>query len=303
MRGLHKLLNWTSNLSLKQSKPYNIVKPGSVSPSRHVPNYIPKPDYSRSSLLLASASRIIDKKSQDELQKMKRACILAKQALQKAKEAIEVGLTTDDIDHIVHHEIISHDAYPSPLKYKGFPKSCCTSVNNVTCHGIPDDYALQDGDIINVDVSVFFDGFHGDTSDTFPVGKPDEDAQRLITTTRECLDLAINACAPGERFNVIGDVIEDHAKAHGYTVCPSFIGHGIGTYFHGPPNVWHTRKLRRLELMETGMTFTIEPILMEGWTGIVRLDDGWTVVSRDKGRSAQAEHTLVLSDEGAVILT
>lgn len=303
MRGLQKLLNWRTNLSLKQSKPYTVVKPGNVGPSRHVPDHILRPDYSRSTLLLTAANQRIDKKSDDQLQKMKRACLLAKQALEKAKEAIQVGLTTDDIDHIVHHEIISQDAYPSPLRYKSFPKSCCTSVNNVTCHGIPDDYVLKDGDIINVDVSVYCDGYHGDTSDTFPVGKLDEDALRLISITRECLHLGINACSPGERFNVIGDAIEDHATKHGFTVCPSFIGHGIGTYFHGPPNVWHTRKHRRLELMETGMTFTIEPILMEGCTGIDRLSDGWTVVSRDNGRSAQAEHTLYLSEEGAVVLT
>jgi len=288
---------------VKQAKLFTIVQPGKVGPPRHVPEHIERPNYSPAYLALTSFNQSIDKKSNDDLEKMKTSGRLAKLALEKAKKCIQVGWTTDDIDRVVHAEIIGRGAYPSPLNYKKFPKSCCTSVNNVTCHGIPDDYALQAGDIINVDVSVFYDGHHGDTSDTFAVAEIDDDAARLIRVTRECLQLGIDACAPGERFNVIGDAIEGHAEKHGFSVCPSFIGHGIGKYFHGRPNVWHTRKQRQLEVMEPGMTFTIEPILMEGWSGIRRLDDGWTVVSCDDGRSAQAEHTLYLDENSAVVLT
>jgi len=302
MQAWNKILNWPKS-SARQAKKFTIVQPGNVGLSRRVPEHIKKPDYTASHLAAVALNKTIDKKFGDDLRKMKNACSLAKTALQAAKAFIEVGVTTDDIDHVVHCEIIKHNAYPSPLKYKGFPKSCCTSVNNVTCHGIPDDYALKDGDIINVDVSVFLDGYHGDTSDTFAVGTVDPDANKLISVTKECLKLGIEACAPGLHFNVIGDIIQTHAEKNNFTVCPYFIGHGIGKYFHGPPNVWHTKKHRRLDVMETGMTFTIEPILMEGWSGIKRLDDGWTCISRDNGRSAQAEHTLWLGEESAITLT
>lgn len=302
MRPWHKVLSWPKNSS-KQAKQFTIVQPGKVGPSRHVPQHIAKPDYTASHLALVALNQKIDKKFDDDLRKIEKSCHLAKIALQAAKDFIEVGVTTDDIDHVVHNEIIKHDAYPSPLRYKNFPKSCCTSVNNVTCHGIPDDYVLKDGDIINVDVSVFYDGFHGDTSDTLAVGAIDPEASKLIRVTRECLELGIEVCAPGQHFNVIGDVIQEHAERHNFSVCPYFIGHGIGRYFHGPPNVWHTKKYRRLEVMETGMTFTIEPILMEGSAAIKRLDDGWTCISRDNGRSAQAEHTLWLGEKSAVVLT
>lgn len=302
MQTWQKILHWPRN-SVKQVKQFTIVQPGKVGPPRHVPEHIAKPDYTASHLALTALNQKIDKKFDDDLRKMENACRIARTALQAADAFIEAGVTTDDIDHIVHAEIIRHNAYPSPLKYKNFPKSCCTSVNNVTCHGIPDDYVLKDGDIINVDVSVFCDGYHGDTSDTFAVGEIDSEAAKLIRVTKECLELGIEVCVPGQHFNVIGDVIEAHAEKHNFTVCPYFIGHGIGKYFHGPPNVWHTKKHRRLEVMETGMTFTIEPILMEGRSSIKRLDDGWTCISRDNGRSAQAEHTLWLGEKSAVILT
>jgi len=302
VRAWQKMFEWPKTAS-KFGKTYAIVQPGKVGPTRHIPEHITKPDYTASNLALVAMSQKIDKKLGDDFRRMEAACHLAKTVLEAAKNFIQVGVTTDDIDHVVHSEIIKNDAYPSPLNYKGFPKSCCTSVNNVTCHGIPDDYVLQDGDVINVDVSVYYDGFHGDTSDTYPVGTVDSQAAKLIRVTRECLKFAIDACAPGERFNVIGDVIQEHAQNNDFSVCPYFIGHGIGKYFHGPPNVWHTKKRRRLEIMETGMTFTIEPILMEGVSSIKRLDDKWTCISRDNGRSAQAEHTLWLGEKSAHILT
>ena len=217
---------------------------------------------------------------------------------------IQPGITTDEIDKLVHYEVLKHDAYPSPLRYKGFPKSCCTSINNVICHGVPDQNKLVSGDVINVDVSVFLNGYHGDTSDTFSIGDVDQDAVTLIKVTQECLNKAIEVCGPGRPFNVIGEVIENCATAAGYSVCRRFIGHGIGSYFHGPPNIFHYATPQSGgNVMKPGMTFTIEPILVEGSDDILHLDDGWTVVTKDGGRAAQCEHTILITNHGCKILT
>ncbi|XP_043931472.1 methionine aminopeptidase 1D, mitochondrial isoform X3 [Protopterus annectens] len=214
----------------------------------------------------------------------------------------EVGMTTEEIDYIVHHETIRHNAYPSPLGYGGFPKSVCTSVNNVVCHGIPDSRALQDGDIINIDVTVYYEGYHGDTSETFLVGNVDEGGQKLVEVARRCRDEAIEVCRPGAAFSVIGNTISHIAHSNGFQVCPDFVGHGIGSYFHGHPEVWHHASDSKL-LMEEGMAFTIEPVLMEGSPEFKILDDKWTAVSLDNKRSAQFEHTVVITSHGAEILT
>ena len=214
------------------------------------------------------------------------------------------GITTDEIDKVVHNEVIHHGAYPSPLQYKGYPKSCCTSINNVVCHGIPDDRMLVSGDIINIDITVFHHGCHGDTSDTFQIGQIDKEATKLIDTTQSCLYEAIAACKPGAPFQIIAEIIEGKAIAEGYNVCRDFIGHGIGSYFQGPPNVYHHVTSRSsTRAMEPGMTFTIEPILMERSPEIYVLPDGWTALSRDGGRSAQAEHTILITPAGREILT
>ncbi|XP_028283032.1 methionine aminopeptidase 1D, mitochondrial isoform X3 [Parambassis ranga] len=211
-------------------------------------------------------------------------------------------MTTDEIDFIVHQETIKHNAYPSPLRYGGFPKSVCTSVNNVVCHGIPDSRKLEDGDIINVDVTVYLDGYHGDTSETFLIGEVDEVGRRLVETARQCRDEAIAACKPGAELCVIGNTISQIAHASGFQVCPYFIGHGIGSYFHCHPEIWHHANNNDMT-MEEGMAFTIEPILMEGSPEFRIMKDKWTAISVDDMRSAQFEHTVVITSDGVDILT
>nr|XP_020752007.1 methionine aminopeptidase 1D, mitochondrial isoform X2 [Odocoileus virginianus texanus]XP_020752008.1 methionine aminopeptidase 1D, mitochondrial isoform X2 [Odocoileus virginianus texanus] len=211
-------------------------------------------------------------------------------------------MTTEEIDALVHQEIISHDAYPSPLGYGGFPKSVCTSVNNVLCHGIPDSRPLQDGDIINIDVTVYYNGYHGDTSETFLVGNVDECGKKLVEVARRCRDEAIAACRAGAPFSVIGNTISQITHQNGLQVCPHFVGHGIGSYFHGHPEIWHHANDSDL-LMEEGMAFTIEPIVTEGSPDFKVLEDSWTAVSVDNQRSAQFEHTVLITSRGAQILT
>ncbi|XP_063115351.1 methionine aminopeptidase 1D, mitochondrial isoform X6 [Cavia porcellus] len=211
-------------------------------------------------------------------------------------------MTTEEIDALVHQEIISHNAYPSPLGYGGFPKSVCTSVNNVLCHGIPDSRPLQDGDIINIDVTVYYNGYHGDTSETFLVGNVDECGKKLVEVAKRCRDEAIAACRAGAPFSVIGNTISHITHQNGFQVCPHFVGHGIGSYFHGHPEIWHHANDNDL-LMEEGMAFTIEPIITEGSPEFKVLEDAWTVVSLDNQRSAQFEHTVLITSRGAKILT
>ena len=207
------------------------------------------------------------------------------------------GLTTDALDAIVHDRIVALDLYPSPLGYRGFPKSICTSVNNVACHGIPDTRALVDGDIINIDVSTYHrNGFHGDCSQTFLVGNVDAKGRTLVAVTNECLERAIRICGPNQRFSAIGDIIETHASSQGFTVCPRFIGHGIGRDFHTAPEILHFRN-DQPGFMQAGMIFTIEPILNQGDEDVREWSDGWTAVTTDYGRSAQCEHTILITDE------
>ena len=204
----------------------------------------------------------------------------------------------------MHSEIIKHGAYPSPLLYKGFPKSCCTSVNNVACHGVPDDRKLLSGDVINIDVTVFHHGCHGDTSDTFIIGQSDPEGLQLIDISRDSLHRAIEICKPGNSFRKIGETIESISRSAGFSVCRNYVGHGIGSYFHGAPNVYHyATALATKQLMEPGMTFTIEPIIMEGSSDVVVLPDGWTVVSIDGCRSAQTEHTILITEKDCEVLT
>ncbi|KAF6727634.1 Methionine aminopeptidase 1D, mitochondrial [Oryzias melastigma] len=215
-------------------------------------------------------------------------------------------MTTDEIDFIVHQETIRHNAYPSPLRYGGFPKSVCTSVNNVVCHGIPDSRKLEDGDIINIDVTVYLDGYHGDTSETFLIGQVDEVGQRLVETARRCRDEAIAVCRPGAQLCVIGNTISEIVQANGFQVCPYFIGHGIGSSFHCHPEIWHHG--RNDIQIDCGLTISVnpavlEPIVMEGSSEFRILKDKWTAVSVDDKRSAQFEHTVIITSDGVEILT
>ncbi|KAH3781816.1 methionine aminopeptidase 1D, mitochondrial-like [Dreissena polymorpha] len=283
---------------------YSIVTPGRVSPARLVPDHIVKPSYAMTGEL---PERLLEPeiKTASEISGLRTSCRLAGKILNTVGKSIKVGMTTDAIDGIVHEECIKNNAYPSPLTYKGFPKSVCTSVNNVACHGIPDDRPLENGDIVNVDVSVYLCGYHGDTSETFAVGKVDKAGQQLLRVGRECLAIGIDVCRPGARFCDIGIAISEHAHAAGFTVIPQIIGHGIGTYFHGPPDIFHVDYITKEteEVMRPGMTFTIEPVICEGSERYKVLADGWTLVTLDNSRSCQFEHTVLITDTGVNILT
>jgi len=233
---------------------------------------------------------------------MRESCSLARKTLNYARDVLHAGLTTEQLDLLVHEFIISHGAYPSPLNYRNFPKSVCTSINNVVCHGIPDDRPLKDGDIINVDVTVYLNGFHGDCSETFLIGNVDAAGRKLVDVTKICLDKAVQICEPGRPFNHLGAVIETCARSHGFKVVPAFIGHGIGEYFHGPPDIYHFRN-RYGGRMEAGMTFTIEPAITQGTRSCVILEDGWTAVTEDGSRAAQFESTVLITDTGVETLT
>ncbi|RVE61862.1 hypothetical protein OJAV_G00173510 [Oryzias javanicus] len=279
----------------------SVVRPATVRPSYPVPEHIQRPDYVTSGLV-PEWPDYIEIKNLEQIEGLTRACQLARHVLFLAGSNLNVGMTTDEIDFIVHQEIIRHNAYPSPLRYGGFPKSVCTSVNNVVCHGIPDSRKLEDGDIINIDVTVYLDGYHGDTSETFLIGQVDEVGQRLVETARCCRDEAISVCWPGAQLCVIGNTISEIAQANGFQVCPYFIGHGIGSSFHCHPEIWHHANDNDI-IMEEGMAFTIEPIVMEGSSEFRILKDKWTAVSVDDKRSAQFEHTVIITSDGVEILT
>ncbi|XP_059784079.1 methionine aminopeptidase 1D, mitochondrial isoform X1 [Balaenoptera ricei] len=280
---------------------HSIVLPAAVSSAHPVPKHIKKPDYVTTGIV-PDWGDSIEVKNEDQIQGLRQACQLARHVLLLAGKSLKVDMTTEEIDALVHQEIISHDAYPSPLGYGGFPKSVCTSVNNVLCHGIPDSRPLQDGDIINIDVTVYYNGYHGDTSETFLVGNVDECGEKLVEIARRCRDEAIAACRAGAPFSVIGNTISQITHQNGLHVCPHFVGHGIGSYFHGHPEIWHHANDSDLR-MEEGMAFTVEPIITEGAPEFKVLEDAWTVVSLDNQRSAQFEHTVLITSGGAQILT
>mmetsp|Transcript_10394 Transcript_10394/g.63420 ORF Transcript_10394/g.63420 Transcript_10394/m.63420 type:complete len:240 (+) Transcript_10394:280-999(+) len=233
---------------------------------------------------------------------MREAGKLAAEVRDYAGSLVKPGVTTDYIDKQVHQMIIDHNAYPSPLGYGGFPKSVCTSVNECICHGIPDSRKLEDGDIVNIDVTVFLNGFHGDTSKTFLCGNVSEDAKKLVEVTKDSLDAAIAICGPGVQLKRIGEEIQKVADAYGYGVVRSFVGHGVGRLFHSGPTVLHYRNNERGKL-EVGQTFTIEPMLTAGGIREKYWDDNWTAVTADGSLSAQFEHTLLITDSGVDSLT
>lgn len=277
------------------------VRPGTVSPPRTVPEHIPRPPYAETGEPPERDEPPV--KSADVIERMRRAGRLAARVLRDVGAAVAPGVTTDALDELAHTLIVEAGAYPSPLDYNGFPKSLCTSVNEVICHGIPDDRALRDGDIVNLDVTVYLDGVHGDTNATFPVGDVDEASRRLIAVTRQCLDRGIDAVRPGRPISDIGRAIEDHARAHRYGVVRAFVGHGIGEQFHTDLHVPHYYEPAVATVMEPGMTFTIEPMITMGDWRHDLWDDDWTAVTRDLKRTAQFEHTLVVTDDGAEVLT
>ncbi|MFI5846129.1 type I methionyl aminopeptidase [Catenuloplanes sp. NPDC051500] len=277
------------------------ITPGTVTPWRQVPAQIARPEYvGKDRPRQWSGSHV---QTPEIIEKMRVAGRLAAQATQLAGEHCKPGVTTDEIDRVVHEFLIDHGAYPSTLGYKGFPKSCCTSLNEVICHGIPDSTVLEDGDIINVDVTAFIGGVHGDTDATFVVGDASEEARLLVERTHEAMMRGIKVVAPGRPINVIGRVIESYAKRFGYGVVRDFTGHGIGETFHSGLYIPHYDNPSLDLLMEPGMTFTIEPMITLGTHDYDMWDDKWTVVTADRKWTAQFEHTLVVTDSGYEILT
>lgn len=234
---------------------------------------------------------------------MRVACHLVARLLREASELVEPGVTTDEIDAFIHERTLAAGAYPSTLNYKGYPKSCCTSVNEVICHGIPDSRALLNGDIINIDISAFLDGVHGDTDATYPVGTVHPEDLALLNGTRRCLDEGIAAVMPGRPISDIGRAIEMTAQRLGYSVVRSFTGHGIGESFHNGLSIPHHFDARAALLMEPGMIFTIEPMIAMGTWRHVVWPDGWTALTADGARTAQFEHTILVTEDGCEILT
>jgi methionyl aminopeptidase len=277
------------------------IRPGRVSPARPVPADIPRPSYAETGTAVRRAESHV--RPPEVVERMRRAGRAAAEVLQIVGAAVAPGVTTDELDALCHDQCIRRGGYPSPLNYGAFPKSLCTSVNEVICHGIPDDRALIDGDIVNLDVTIFLDGVHGDTNATFPVGTIDEGSAELIRVTRECLGRGIAAVSPGRPIRDIGRAIQAHAEGHGYGVVRAFVGHGIGEQFHSDLQIPHYDDPRATTVIEPGMTFTIEPMITMGSWQHQLWSDGWTAVTVDRRRTAQFEHTLLVTDDGAEILT
>ena len=283
------------------SSPARTLVAGQLSPPRAVPTSIPRPDYvDRPAPAEYVGPEVKDAATIDA---MRVAGRLAADALQEVGRHIRPGITTDELDAIGHEFLLDHGAYPSTLGYRGYPKSMCTSINEVICHGIPDSTELVDGDICNVDITAFIGGVHGDTNATFLVGDVDEASRLLVERTKEATLRAIKAVAPGRPINVIGRVIESYAKRFGYGVVRDFTGHGIGTAFHSGLIIPHYDDPAADTVLESGMTFTIEPMLTMGTYQWDMWDDGWTVVTKDRRRSAQFEHTILVTETGSEILT
>jgi len=275
--------------------------PGEVSPMRTVPDHIARPSYADTGEVERWDEPVV--KSPEVIDAMRHAGRVASEVLRLAGEFLQPGITTDDVDAYVHDLFIERGAYPSTLNYHGYPKSLCTSANEVICHGIPDSRIIRDGDIMNLDVTGFIGGVHGDTNATFCLGDVDAASRELVRITEECTWRGIEAVRPGRPLSDIGRAIEDHARAGGYGVVRAFIGHGIGHQFHTDIQVLHYYDSRAATVMQPGMVFTIEPMITLGTWQHRMWDDGWTAVTADGKRTAQFEHTLVVTDDGYEVLT
>lgn len=282
---------------------YPPVRPGLVSPRRAVPRDIVRPPYVLAYRGDPGPSVSSAVRTPTELEAMRRTGALAAEVLIRACEQVRVGITTDAIDRFVHDTTLAAGAYPSPLGYRGYPKSVCTSVNEVICHGIPDSRRLADGDIINIDVTVYREGVHGDTSVTLMVGDVDSHSRRLVDHTRAALFKGIGAVRAGAAVSEIGRAIQTHAVRHRLGVVREFIGHGVGTEFHSSLRILHYYDRRASRRLAEAMTFTIEPMLTLGSSQVAMWDDDWTAVTVDGRRTAQFEHTLACQKHGAEILT
>lgn len=281
-----------------------------LSAKRHVPSQIVRPDYAQNGKPLSEIRNDRTGKITvlTELQQniMRKVALTSRKILDTVASHVKPGITTDELDRILHKECVANNAYPSPLNYYTFPKSLCTSVNEVICHGIPDQTVLQDGDIVNLDVTIYLKGYHSDLNETYYVGdkaKADPDIVRLVETTRECLDLAIAQVKPGLVFRTLGTVIEDHATKNGCSVVRTYCGHGINSLFHCQPNIPHYAKNKAIGVAKPGMVFTIEPMLCLGTYQDVTWPDNWTAATRDGKYSAQFEHMLLVTETGCEVLT
>lgn len=279
------------------------VAKGEVRPAQRVPETIQAPPY------VAEPEKVrgwwnsqIVPKTEDEVQKMRRAGRLAHEALDLAETLIEVGRTTEEMDKELHTFICDHGAYPSDLQYKGFPKSVMISINEVICHGIPDLRPLEDGDLVNVDVTLYLDGFHADTARSWICGEGDETGHRLVKATREALAAAIASCASEKPLKCIGEAVAEVAERENFGIVKTLVGHGIGEFFHGVPQIFHCRNSDNRK-MQLRTTFTIEPVLTEGSAEWITWEDGWTVATADGGRAAQFEHTVLITETGCEVLT
>lgn len=276
--------------------------PGVLGPPRSVPDSIVRPEYVGKK---SPADHVGDDVyTAEEVERIRAAGKIAAGAVEAVGAAIVPGVTTDQLDAIAHDFVVSHGAYPSTLGYRGYPKSCCTSINETICHGIPDNTVILDGDIVNIDITAFFNGMHGDLNKTFIAGDASEEATLLVERTEESLRRAIKAVVPGRQINVIGRAIEAYASRFGYGVVRDFTGHGVGSSFHSGLIIPHYDASPQFDqLMVPGMVFTIEPMLTLGSITWDMWSDGWTVTTKDKSLSAQFEHTLVVTDTGAEVLT
>ncbi|KAJ8670675.1 hypothetical protein QAD02_001934 [Eretmocerus hayati] len=285
------------------------LRPAPKDATRKVPESIGRPDYALHptgvplSEQAARGSAQIKVLDDEEIEAMRVVCKLGREVLDEAAKACDVGVTTAEIDRVVHEACIERDCYPSPLNYYQFPASCCTSVNEVICHGIPDQRPLNDGDICNVDITVYHNGFHGDLNETFFVGNVKPEVKKLVQVTYECLSKAIEIVKPGEKYREIGNVIQKHAQANGLSVVRSYCGHGIHRLFHTAPNIPHYAKNKAVGVMKAGHCFTIEPMISQGTWRDVMWPDNWTAVTADGLWSAQFEQTLLVTDTGCDILT
>lgn len=282
--------------------PVGTLTKGTVTSPRPVPNHIERPDYV--GLDAPPAYTGPDAYDAATVERIRRAGALAADAMAATGQIIAPGVTTDELDAFAHDYLTARGAYPSCLSYRGFPKAICTSVNEVICHGIPDSTVLADGDIVNLDITAYLDGVHGDHNVTFFVGEVDEESRLLVERTHEAMMRGIRSVKPGRPINVIGRAIESYAKRFDYGVVREFIGHGVGKAFHTGLVIPHYDAAPEYsQPMEPGMVFTIEPMLTLGTRHWDMWEDGWTAVTRDRKRTAQFEHTLVVTQDGAEILT
>eukprot|EP00993_Chasmostoma_nieuportense_P001257 NODE_2154_length_1265_cov_91.497364_g2048_i0.p1 GENE.NODE_2154_length_1265_cov_91.497364_g2048_i0~~NODE_2154_length_1265_cov_91.497364_g2048_i0.p1 ORF type:complete len:376 (+),score=63.49 NODE_2154_length_1265_cov_91.497364_g2048_i0:46-1173(+) len=287
------------------------LRPGKLTPKRFVPKHIERPDYADHPQGISPSEDADNRRGRGDPIRlgpeseaiMRTVCKLGREVLDLAGRAVRPGVTTDEIDRIVHEAALERNCYPSPLNYNGFPKSVCTSVNEVICHGIPDSRVLEEGDIVNIDVTVYHKGHHGDLNETFYVGRVDERGRNLVNGAYECLQAAIAEVKPGTFYRSIGNIIEQVAKERGLGVVRTYCGHGIHSLFHTSPTIPHYAKNKAVGVMKPGHIFTIEPMINEGTWADTIWPDNWTAVTQDGKRSAQFEETMLVTETGVEVLT